>query len=152
MIIFVAINRLIKVYSVVFMNQQTVFHLALKNRKMIGVGLLLSFAITLSAQSPVLNKQRHFRKNLPAGNYSGITWLGADRYAIVNDKSATAGFRLLTIRTDSTTGAILDVRDDGFKTDNRSARDEEGICYVPQTQTVFLTGEADGQIYEYQLD
>ena len=103
MIIFVAINRLIKVYSEVFMNQQTVFHLALKNRKMIGVSLLLSFAITLSAQSPVLNIQRHFRKNLPSGNYSGITWLGADRYAIVNDKSATAGFRLLTIRTDSAT-------------------------------------------------
>ena len=119
---------------------------------MLAVGMLLCFALTLSAQSPVLNKQRHFRKNVPAGNYSGITWLGADRYAIVNDKSATAGFRLLTIHTDSTTGAILDVRDNGFMTDNQAARDEEGICYVPHTQTLFLSGEADGQICEYRLD
>ena len=96
------------------MNQQTIFHLAIRNRKMLAVGMLLCFALTLSAQSPVLNKQRHFRKNVPAGNYSGITWLGADRYAIVNDKSATAGFRLLTIHTDPATGAILDVRDNGF--------------------------------------
>lgn len=134
------------------MNQQTIFHLAIRNRKMLAVGMLLCFALTLSAQSPVLNKQRHFRKNVPAGNYSGITWLGADRYAIVNDKSATAGFRLLTIHTDSATGAILDVRDNGFMTDNQAARDEEGICYVPHTQTLFLSGEADGQICEYRLD
>ena len=134
------------------MNQQTIFHLAIKNRKMLAVGMLLCFALTLSAQSPVLNKQRHFRKNVPAGNYSGITWLGADRYAIVNDKSATAGFRLLTIHTDPATGAILDVRDNGFMTDNQAARDEEGICYVPHTQTLFLSGEADGQICEYRLD
>jgi hypothetical protein len=31
--------------------------------------------IPLAAQQVTLNKQRHFKKYVPAGNYSGITWL-----------------------------------------------------------------------------
>ena len=54
--------------------------------------LLLLMALQMSAQQVVLNKQRHFPKTVPAGNYSGITWLGGDSYAVVNDKSPTAGF------------------------------------------------------------
>lgn len=103
-------------------------------------------------QQVVLNKQRHFPKTVPAGNYSGITWLGGDRYAVVNDKSPTAGFYLMTIRLDSVTGDIEEVRADSFMTSNLPNRDEEGICYVPGTNTVFVSGEGDKQIIEYNLD
>ena len=89
---------------------------------------------------------------VPAGNYSGVAWLGGDRYAVVNDKSATAGFHLMTIRTDSVTGDIIEVCADSFMTSGLPNRDEEGICYVPQTNTVFVSGEADGQILEYSMD
>ena len=112
--------------------------------------LLLS--VQLMAQQVVLNRQRHFPKTVPAGNYSGITWLGGDRYAVANDKSLTAGFYLMTIRTDSISGKILEVRADTFMTNNLPNRDEEGICYVPHTNTVFVSGERDGQIVEYALD
>lgn len=105
-----------------------------------------------TAQQITLNKQHHFPKVVPAGNYSGITWLGDERYAIVNDKSATAGFYLMTIRTDSITGDIIEVRADSFMTCGLPNRDEEGICYVPQTNTVFVSGEGDGQILEYSMD
>ena len=114
--------------------------------------LLLLTVLQVSAQQVVQNKQRHFPKTVPAGNYSGITWIGDDRYAVANDKSQTAGFHLMTIRIDSVTGIINEVRADSFMTNQQPNRDEEGICYVPWTNTVFLSSESDGQIIEYTLD
>ena len=72
--------------------------------------LLLLTVLQVSAQQVVQNKQRHFPKTVPAGNYSGITWIGDDRYAVANDKSQTAGFHLITIRIDSVTGIINEVQ------------------------------------------
>ena len=114
--------------------------------------LLLTAVLQTTAQQTTLNKQRHFPKTVPAGNYSGITWLGGDRYAVANDKARLAGFHLMTILTDSVTGDIKEVRADSFVTSHQPNRDEEGICYVPQSNTVFVSGEADGHILEYRLD
>lgn len=114
--------------------------------------LLLFAALQASAQQVVQNKQRHFKKTVPAGNYSGITWLGGERYAVVDDKSPTAGFHLMNIRIDSINGKIKEVSYEGFMTSQQPNRDEEGICYVPKSNTVFVSGEADGQIIEYKLD
>ena len=116
------------------------------------IGLLLLLApLTLMAQEALLHKQRAFPKTVSAGNYSGITWLGGSTYAIANDKSPTAGFYLMTIETDSLTGDLLTVSEDTFLTSGLPNRDEEGICYMPQTQTVFVSGEADQEILEYNL-
>ncbi len=114
--------------------------------------LLCLLSMNTFAQQAVVNKQHHFPKTVPAGNYSGITWLGGDRYAVVNDKARTAGFHLMTITTDPATGNIKDVRADAFVTNQQPNRDEEGICYFPQNNTLFISGEADGNIIEYQLD
>ena len=114
--------------------------------------MLCLLSMNAFAQQAVINKQRHFSKTVPAGNYSGITWLGGDRYAVVNDKARTAGFCLMTITTDPVTGNILTARADSFVTNMQPNRDEEGICYVPQSNTVFVSGEADGNILEYRLD
>lgn len=107
--------------------------------------------LTLLAQEATLLRQRAFPKTVAAGNYSGIAWLGGSQYALVNDKSPTAGFYLMTIETDSITGELLSVREDSFLTSSLPNRDEEGICYVPHTQTVFLSGEDDQKILEYNL-
>ena len=114
--------------------------------------ILLMATLQATAQQVVQNKQRHFPKTVPAGNYSGIAWLGGDKYAVANDKSKTAGFHLMTIRTDAKTGDIKEVHADGFMTNGQPNRDEEGICYVPQTNTVFLSSETDGQIIEYSMN
>jgi len=121
-------------------------------RRMVIYLAMLLATVQATAQTVVLNKQRHFKKAVPAGNYSGVTWLGSDRYAVCNDKSATAGFLLMTIRLDSITGEIEEVRADSFMTQGLPNRDEEGICYVAPTNTLFLSGESDGQIVEYGLD
>ena len=89
--------------------------------------------LTLLAQEATLLRQRAFPKTVAAGNYSGIAWLGGSQYALVNDKSPTAGFYLMTIETDSITGELLSVREDSFLTSSLPNRDEEGICYVPHT-------------------
>ncbi len=103
------------------------------------------------AQDVIQNAQRHFSKTVPAGNYSGITWLGGTQYAVVDDKSATAGFYRMTILVDSLTGELHEVRADSFMSSGQPNRDEEGICFVPQTNTVFTSGEADHEVIEYTL-
>lgn len=113
--------------------------------------LLILMPLALMAQEATLLKQKAFPKTVSAGNYSGIAWLGGSRYAVANDKSPTAGFYLMTIETDSLTGELLMAREDTFLTCGQPNRDEEGICYVPQTQTVFVSGEEDQEILEYNL-
>ncbi len=109
--------------------------------------------VKISAQQVKVNDQHCFPKTVPAGNYSGITWLGDNRYAVTNDKSRTAGFYVMTIHTDKKTGDIKAVRNEGFMTKpDEPNRDEEGICFVPSTNTVFVSGEGDGQIVEYTLE
>ena len=121
-------------------------------KRILFAAFLLAATMQTPAQELVVHQQRHFKKTVPAGNYSGIIRVGDERYAIVNDKSATAGFHLMTVKIDSITGDIIDVHADSFMTSNKPNRDEEGICYVPQTNTVFVSSESDGQIIEYALD
>ena len=113
--------------------------------------IMLLMPAMLMAQEVTVMKQRKFPKTVSAGNYSGITWLRGSRYAVANDKSPTAGFYLMTIDIDSITGELSSVREDTFLTSGLSNRDEEGICYVPHTQTVFVSGEKDQEILEYNL-
>ena len=56
--------------------------------------LLAMVAQTVSAQSLFMKecRQRHFPKEIPPGNYSGITYLGHNDYAVVSDKSEEDGF------------------------------------------------------------
>lgn len=98
------------------------------------------------------HKQQKFPDGIPAGNYSGITWLGDDRYAVVSDKSAEDGFFVFRITLDAETGKILNAENEGFRSSGKRNRDVEGIAYVPETRTLFISGEADNGIREYSLD
>ena len=121
------------------------------SRKILMGFVLVLAPLMMSGQEVTLHKQRAFPKTVSAGNYSGIAWMEGSKYAIANDKSPTAGFYLMTIETDSITGELLSVHEDAFLTNGQPNRDEEGICYMPQTQTVFVSGEADQEILEYNL-
>ena len=112
---------------------------------------LVLVPLMLMAQEATLLKQRKFPKTVPAGNYSGIAWMGGSKYAVANDKSPTTGFYLMTIDIDSISGELLSVRLDTFLTCGQPTRDEEGVCYMPQNQTVFVSGERDQEILEFNL-
>lgn len=100
----------------------------------------------------VEHRQRSFSSSVPAGNYSGITHIGNNRYAVVSDKSETDGFFIFTIIIDSVTGKIDSVTDEGFFSSHQPNRDQEGIAYVPQTNTLYISGEKDNRIMEYGMD
>lgn len=97
-------------------------------------------------------KQKAFPKAVPAGNYSGITHIGGNEYAVVSDKSETDGFFVFEIDVDSVSGEITDVRNMGFRGDSLKAADCEGIAYAPHTGTLFISREADNTIAEYGMD
>lgn len=117
--------------------------------KRILVSLLLASCSLslLQAQTP-----QRFPKALPAGNYSGITPLADDRYALVSDKSEEEGFFVVRIVIDSIRGRIFSLENEGFRSSGLPNRDIEGICYCPSTNTVFISGEQDNEVFEYTLD
>lgn len=115
--------------------------------------LALLAVLGLHAQISVTeNRQRSFSSTIPAGDYSGITWLGGNRYAVVTDKEREDGFYLWEIDIDSVSGEITDARSIGFRSSGMPARDNEGIAYVPQTHTLWISGEADNEIREYDTE
>ena len=126
-----------------------------------SVLLLLSLLPFLAAEAHIeydtvslvrLNKQHAFPKNIPPGNYSGITYLGNNRYAVVSDKSEEDGFFVFSIAIDSVSGVITDVKSLGFKSSNQPNRDGEGIAYVPEWGEIFISGETNNDILAYGLD
>lgn len=96
-----------------------------------------------------INRQQYFSKTVPPGNYSGITFLGDDRYAVVSDKSDEEGYFVFRIKVDSVSGKIKSVGNIGFKSLAVPNRDAEGITYMPEKNTLFIVGERDSRIVEY---
>lgn len=93
------------------------------------------------------------------GNYSGITHIAADTYAVVNDKDTTDGFLLLDLCLDPQTGKLRQatMKAPPGMSERRlrregTSRDCEGIAFCADTQTLFVSGEADQRIVEYTLE
>ena len=112
---------------------------------------LMMVAVSSVAQTVVVYEQVSFPERIPAGGYSGITWLGDDQYAVVSDKERQDGFFRFTISLDEK-GNIKDVvRNSFFGNDNRG-RDNEGIAFFPSQNSLFISGETDNQVREYTLN
>jgi hypothetical protein len=71
---------------------------------------------------------------------------------LVDDKAPTDGFRLVRILFDADGQRISSLEDLGYRSSGLPNRDMEGICYRPSTNTLFISGEADNEVYEYTLD
>lgn len=125
------------------------------NKFCMACGMLgLLGSIPLQAQQAVALKQVSMKRwNIPPANYSGITPLGGDRYAVVSDKEASDGFYEFVIRLNLKTGEIEHVQREGFRTSETAVstpeRDCEGVAYFPERGSVFISGEGDQQILEY---
>jgi len=118
--------------------------------------VLLSFSS--EAATPVIMPtfvqelhQKSFSSIIP-GNYSGITRISGNRYAVVDDKSPSDGFHFFDIDIDSISGDILSATMSELITNGHPNRDGEGIVYVPSSNTLFISGEADKRILEYKMD
>ena len=98
-----------------------------------------------------LRTQVEFPATVPAGNYSGITWLGGNEYAVVCDKAKSDGFFIFHINIDPDTGVISHAYSNEFRSSGYANRDMEGIAFLPKDTTIFISGEADNHIREYKL-
>lgn len=117
--------------------------------------ILMLLSIPICGQSypklVIINKQHYFKRTVPKGNYSGITWLENNSYAIVSDKAEYSGFYLFKIEINPNTGDIKQIKSDGFFGSSMLGADEEGICFYPNRNSVFIAREADNSICEYNL-
>jgi hypothetical protein len=128
----------------------------------LGAALLL-VPVALQAQSwkvTMLPQISLSRFDVPVGNYSAITWLGGDQYALVSDKEPTDGFYPLSMGLDPNDGTVLYAHrsfmhgnpSPDITSDGNTVRDCEGMVYHPATQSYFISGEGDQQILEYDKD
>lgn len=93
------------------------------------------------------------------GNYSGITHVHDNVYAIVDDKDDVDGFKLLTLDIDPKTGKVKNAslqEPSGMATRRAEGvntyRDCEGVAYFNDHNTIFVAGEEEQRILEYSLD
>lgn len=93
-----------------------------------------------------------FPREIPAGNYSGICAIGDDCYAVVSDKAEEDGFFVFKMQIDTLRGKIRKVENRGFRKSGLPNRDMEGVCYCPSSNSLFISGERDNEVYEYSLD
>ena len=122
--------------------------------KKLALALSLIFAPTLCAQEVRSFKQHNMgRWGIPAGNYSGIAHIDADRYALVSDKQDADGWTEVKISF-LPSGDIDGMQfvahhyDEGTRS---KSRDSEGIVYVSE-QGFFVCAENDQQILELDAD
>ena len=95
-----------------------------------------------------VNEQQAFPTEIPAGEYSGITHIAADTFAVVSDKSHGHGFYLWKIHTAEHTGEIISVKNLGYHGNGVGQFDIEGVAFNPRTHTIFISQEADNSIVE----
>jgi hypothetical protein len=120
------------------------------NMKSLVVTILfiLSFATALFAQEVQLQKQHNMKMwNIPAGNYSGITHIKDDRYALVSDKQETDGWtevRISFLPSGDIERMQFIAHQYNLQT-SVGARDSEGIAFV-QGKGLFVAAENDQQI------
>jgi hypothetical protein len=112
----------------------------------------LLFYLLFGVTAATAQRPQRFHKLLPPGNYSGITPLGNNRFAVVSDKAQEDGFYVFHMLTDTVQGRITEVENEGFRSCGLPNRDMEGICYRPSTNTVFISGEKDNEVFEYTLE
>lgn len=108
-----------------------------------------------------LRRQQNLAKwDIPGANYSGITYISDNRYAVINDKEKGEGFYVFSITIDSLKGKITNVcllsrplmPEAGSKSRKCPKTDVEDVAFVPPLQTLFLADEDSQRIVEYSLN
>ena len=96
--------------------------------------------------------QKHFLQTIPAGNYSGITNMGGDVYAMVSDKSDSALYFNVRLYISRQTGELLQAEYMGSKGRAEAAGlDNEAIAKVSDS-TIVVASEQRFRLKEYLID
>ena len=120
--------------------------------KRLFIYTLAFFTLLFSFFTPSWAQRKKINRFVPAGDYSGITHIKDNLYAVVDDKSEKDGFYLWNIFIDSKKGKPLNIENLGFIATPNPNRDAEGIAYLPHRNTLLIAGEKDNRIIEYTLE
>ena len=90
--------------------------------------------------------------DIESGEYSGITHISGNRYAVVDDNLKGGGIVLFSIPIDTygNVGTVRMQQADGTAAATGKARDSEGIAFVPSSATLYVSTE-NQEIREYDL-
>ena len=121
-----------------------------------GLTLLISLLFTslLCAQEVQSFKQHDMKRwGIPAGNYSGMAHIGADRYALISDKQEADGWTEVSISflPSGDIDKMQFIAHHYYTPTRGKARDSEGIAFVPG-RGIFVSAENDQQILELSED
>ena len=120
--------------------------------------LLALVTLPLQAQLAEVLPQRALSKwKVPAGNYSGITPLGNNRFAVVSDKAPSLGYFEWEILQDSLTGQVTQVSALGFRPlqsrekQPEDVLDVEDLVFDAQRGAVWIANEGDQTLTAYEI-
>ena len=104
--------------------------------------------------SDVSQKRAFTASGVATGQYSGISWIGGNRYAVVHDKLKGGGivFYEIALDNDGTVTSVTMSVAPGTESSTTASQDNEGVAYVPESGTLFVSSEKNQQIREYDLD
>ena len=92
--------------------------------------------------------------DIDPGEYSGITWLGGNQYAVVDDNLKGGGILRFSIPIDQD-GNIGTVRKQvapGTEAADGKKRDTEGVAFVSSENLLYVTSEKHQEIRGYDLN
>jgi len=93
------------------------------------------------------------RQFIPPGHYSGISYIEGDRFAVVHDKCAGAGLHFFDIQIDQDGYPFVTYTEEcAGNASQPGNQDSEGVVYVPESNTLFVSAETFQTILEYTLD
>lgn len=127
----------------------------------LAVLMMSAVATMATAQVSILRQHNLALWGIPPANYSGITHISGNTYAVIDDKSAVDGFYLFNIEIDAENGDLLSVSrsplicapaSDKQDSIRRSRADCEDVVFVPQSNTLFIALEETAQVMEYRRD
>lgn len=121
-------------------------------KRLITLLLVLLPAAAMAQEFHVkMYPQARLSGNVRSGQYSGITYLGEDLYAVVDDKLPGGGIVYMHIPVRDY-GRVRMGIPEATSSGSVKGRDNEGIAFVPATQKLWVSSEADQRIREYSLD
>lgn len=115
---------------------------------------MVEYSCTGSSDISVSNFKEVTLSSLPSGQYSGITRLSNNTYAVVHDSETGGGIYFVDISISKQGGGnvMASYTIPAGTSSGGASRDAEGIAYFPKAGTLFVSGEADQSILEYGLD
>jgi predicted Rdx family selenoprotein len=92
--------------------------------------------------------------DIDPGEYSGITWLGGNQYAVVDDNLKGGGILRFAIPIDEygNVGTVLRQVAPGTAAADGKKRDTEGVAFVPSESKLYVTSEKHQEIRAYDLN